>query len=341
MQTLKVPRVNASTLTFTANEMCLANILPTASTLSPAPGDEAALLKPFTYTTARPGKGVRKRLLTALNLWMKVPQADMECIAKVVSMLHDASLMLDDIEDGSQLRRGQPAAHTIYGVPHTVNAATYIHTLVYQKLSELKFTRGEYRDLVTIVTDELVCLHHGQSSDILWRDSFRCPSEAEYVVMVKNKTGGLFENGRETYDGLFNHRPGHSPVSRNYVLLADLIGIHFQIRDDYMNLQSLEYTSSKGFAEDLDEGKFSFPIIHAVHVDTSNRLILDTLKDRPVPPALKRQIINYLKYDTKSFDYTRSILEALEAKITHEVAILGGNTELSGIIKDLHVGTAI
>ncbi|KAF7341658.1 Terpenoid synthase [Mycena sanguinolenta] len=245
------------------------------------------VLEPFTYIAAQPGKGVRGRLLGAFNSWMNVPEAEMKSITKVIGMLHNASLILDDIEDGSQLRRGQPAAHIVYGIPRAVNAATYTHTLVYQELSRIKGARLEYGDLVTIVTEELVCLHQG-----------------------------------------------------DYVALADLIGVYFQIRDDYMNLQSSEYASSKGLAEDLDEGKFSFPIIHGVQANIYNHIILDVLKAQPATSALKMRAIDYLKAETKSFDYTLSILNALETNIIQSIAALGGNDGLSAIIADLHVAPA-
>ena len=50
----------------------------------------------------------------------------------------------------------------------------------------------------------------------------------------------------------------------NYVELTSLLGLYFQIRDDYANLRLDEYSENKSFAEDLTEGKFSFPIIHAI-----------------------------------------------------------------------------
>ncbi|KAF7340489.1 hypothetical protein MSAN_02120300 [Mycena sanguinolenta] len=308
--------------------MPLVDVLSAASNVTP-PYHGPSVLEPFTYVAAQPGKGVRGRLLGAFNSWMNVPEAGMDSITKVIGMLHNASLILDDIEDGSQLRRGQPAAHIVYGIPWAVNAATYTHALVYQELSRMKGGRLEYGDLVTIVTDELVCLHQGQGLDIIWRDSFHCPSETEYI-----ETGGLLRMGA------FHPFNDSSPISRDYVALADLIGVYFQIRDDYMNLQSSAYASSKGFAEDLDEGKFSFPIIHGVQVNISNNLILDVLKAQPATSALKMEVIDYLKAETKSFDYTLSILNALETNITQSIAALGGNEKLSSIIADLHVPPA-
>ena len=53
----------------------------------------------------------------------------------------------------------------------------------------------------------------------------------------------------------------------DYVPLVDLVGVLFQIRDDYINLQADEYATNKGFAEDLTEGKFSFSIVHGVRAN--------------------------------------------------------------------------
>jgi geranylgeranyl diphosphate synthase type 3 len=53
-------------------------------------------------------------------------------------MLHNASLLIDDIQDNSKLRRGVPVAHHIYGVPLTINTANYIYFLAMQKALTLQ-----------------------------------------------------------------------------------------------------------------------------------------------------------------------------------------------------------
>lgn len=62
----------------------------------------------------------------------------------------------------------------------------------------------------------------------------------------------------------------------DYVPLVNLIGIHFQIRDDYQNLQDSQYTNNKGFCEDITEGKFSFPIVHAILSRPDDRQLIST-----------------------------------------------------------------
>ncbi|KIK02501.1 hypothetical protein K443DRAFT_677580 [Laccaria amethystina LaAM-08-1] len=297
--------------------------------------NELAILEPFTFITSNPGKEIRGKLIEAFNTWLNVPMDKLLVITKVVNMLHAASLMVDDIEDDSQLRRGKPVAHKIYGIPQTINTANYVYFLAYQELFALRnnpTTSPPRKDLDALVTEELLSLHRGQGLEILWRDSLQCPSEEEYISMVNNKTGGLLRMGVKIMMAC-----GTTNIDVDYVPLVNLIGVFFQIRDDLMNLQSTEYTSNKGFAEDLTEGKFSFPVVHGIHADTSNRQILNVLQKRPTTPTLKVHTISYLKDHTKSFEYTLSVLKVLEIKTRAEIARLGGNAGLDRIMDLLHV----
>jgi geranylgeranyl diphosphate synthase type 3 len=102
---------------------------------------------------------------------------------------------MDDVEDNSELRRGEPVAHTIYGVPQTINTANYVYFQAIQELLKLQqssTTQGSgdkgkgkgKEDLIGLVTEELLNLHRGQGLDLFWRDSLVCPTEEEYVHMV-------------------------------------------------------------------------------------------------------------------------------------------------------------
>jgi geranylgeranyl diphosphate synthase type 3 len=94
---------------------------------------------------------------------------------------------VDDVEDSSILRRGIPVAHSIFGTPQTINSANYVYFKALQDLLLMNNPK-----LVEIFTEELLNLHRGQGMDLYWRDSLTCPSEADYLEMVGNKTGGLF-----------------------------------------------------------------------------------------------------------------------------------------------------
>ena len=75
----------------------------------PVSEQEHALLEPFYYLCENPGKLVRTKLIEAFSSeWLRVPADKLKAITDVVEMLHTASLLIDDIEDGSNLRRGIP-----------------------------------------------------------------------------------------------------------------------------------------------------------------------------------------------------------------------------------------
>ena len=151
-------------------------------------------------------------------------------------------------------------------------------------------------------------LHRGQGMDLFWRDTLSCPSEDDYLEMVSNKTGGLFRLAIKLMQA-------ESPVQDriNCVPLVTTIGLLFQILDDLLNLSSPTYTQRKGLCEDLTEGKFSFPVIHAIRADPKNRVLINILKQKTDDAEVKRYAVSYMER-MGSFVYTRKVLGVLEQK---------------------------
>lgn len=272
-------------------------------------------------------------MTAAFNDWLHVPQDQLTLIGKIVQMLHNASLLMDDVEDDAQMRRGTPVAHKIYGVPQTINTANYVYFLAYKELFALRDQSHANERLDEIVNEEFLNLHRGQGLEMYWRDSLQCPTEEEYIGMVNNKTGGLLRLAIKLM-------MVKSASNVDYVPLVNLIGVYFQIRDDYMNLQSDQYAVNKGFAEDLTEGKFSFPVVHAIRANQSNRQIINVLQKRPSTPTTKRYAISYMRDITESFKYTRAVLTSLEKQVRAEVERLGGNPKLDALLEQLKVPEA-
>ncbi|KAL1263676.1 hypothetical protein QQF64_006415, partial [Cirrhinus molitorella] len=243
-------------------------------------------------------------------------------IIEVTEMLHNASLLIDDIEDSSKLRRGFPVAHSIYGVPSVINSANYVYFLGLEKVLTL-----EHPEAVHVFTRQLLELHRGQGLDIHWRDTYTCPSEAEYRGMVLQKTGGLFGLAVGLMQ-LF------SDWKRDLKPLLDTLGLFFQIRDDYANLNSKEYSENKSFCEDLTEGKFSFPTIHAIWSRPESTQVQNILRQRTENVDIKRYCVDYLE-KVGSFAYTRQTLIDLEAEAYRLIAEFGGNPELEGLVQHL------
>lgn len=88
---------------------------------------------------------------------------------------------VDDIEDDSELRRGRPVAHRIFGVPWTINCANYVYFISLRRCQQLGNSHA-----MSVYVEEMLRLHQGQGIDIYWRDQCTCPSIEDYVKMVEN-----------------------------------------------------------------------------------------------------------------------------------------------------------
>ncbi|PPR01030.1 hypothetical protein CVT26_015631, partial [Gymnopilus dilepis] len=231
-------------------------------------------------------------------------------------------------------------------VPQVINTANYVYFQAFGHLSSLRGSTTDLARYHNIVIEELLNLHRGQGLDLYWRDTLSCPTEQEYIDMVNNKTGGLFRLAVRLMMAVATKNVGmfvfHNLSSfpsnalrtshRDYTPVVNLIGVYFQIRDDLCNLQSDKYSAHKGYAEDLTEGKFSFPVIHGIKANPNDRQLLNILQKRPSSPTLKDHAVAYLDKQTHSFEYCRSVLGELEQQVRGEIRRLGGNAALEKIV---------
>ncbi|XP_076317982.1 terpene synthase-like [Tachypleus tridentatus] len=284
--------------------------------------EDKILLQPFNYILQVPGKQIRSKLTKAFNHWLNVPLEKCQVISEVVQMLHNASLLIDDIEDNSCLRRGIPVAHHIFGVASTINTANYVCFLGLEKL--LKLGKPE---ATVVYTEQLLELHRGQGMEIYWRDNFVCPTEEEYKRMVKRKTGGLFGLAVRLMQ-LF------SDNKSDFTKLIGIMGLYFQIRDDYANLQFKEYTDNKSYCEDLTEGKFSFPIIHTIRSYPEDPRMINIIRQRTHDVEIKKYSVDLME-KFGSFEYARKTMKELDQEARTEVEILGGNPHLIAVLDEL------
>lgn len=270
---------------------------------------DTALLGPYNYLANNRGHNIREHLIAAFGAVIKVDKSDLETISHITKILHNSSLLVDDVEDNSMLRRGLPAAHCLFGVPQTINSANYMYFVALQEVLKLK----SY-DAVSIFTEEMINLHRGQGMDLYWRETLTCPSEDEYLEMVVHKTGGLFRLALRLMLSVASKQEDHEKINFDLTHLTDTLGVIYQILDDYLNLQSTELTENKGFCEDISEGKFSFPLIHSIRTNPDNHEILNILKQRTSDASLKKYAVDYMRTETKSFDYCLKRIQAMSLK---------------------------
>ncbi|KAH6641834.1 isoprenoid synthase domain-containing protein [Chaetomium tenue] len=306
------------------------------------------LEEPSRYIDSLPGKGIRHKAIQALNVWYRVPPQQAAIISKAVDLLHGASLMLDDIEDSSCLRRGKPAAHLVFGTMQTINSAGFRFLNALEEVRKLDSQR-----CMDVFCQELQDLYVGQSHDLSWTCTLSCPTEEEYLAMVDGKTAGLFRMLARMLDA-----QSSSPTKPDVALITrfmTLLGRFFQIRDDYMNLTSADYTKQKGFCEDLDEGKYSLPIIHALGRSDDSRpsnlmtkanshvtILQNLLSQRHIAGKMtldqKHLFLEHLK-QTGSLEYTRQAMGTLQLELKSLAREMGmhSNEKLAGLLETLKV----
>ena len=94
-------------------------------------------------------------------------------------------------------------------------------------------------------------------------------------------------------------------------------------------------SQTKGYCDDITEGKFSFPIIHAIRQSkTANNEILNILKLKVEDRTMKEHAVNYMRDVTKTFDYTKERLFSLRAKAWSAMEALGIPNEAMKVILD-------
>ncbi|KAJ6002734.1 hypothetical protein N7451_005281 [Penicillium sp. IBT 35674x] len=271
--------------------------------------DDSALMDPVHYIEFLPSKNMRSKLIDALNVWFKLPEKELDSIKGAINDLHNSTLILDDIQDTSNLRRGFATTHQVFGTAQCINSATY---MVARAASRLIVHPDPDQLLMKIFLEGLKKLAIGQSWDIDWKVKGKCPSTKGYMAMVDGKTGAMFEMIIRLMD--FFSTTASWPFEE-LTQLSTSLGRWYQVRDDYQNLQDEQYTSQKGFCEDLDEGKLSYPLTVCCHRDpTAEKIIMGIFRQAsggPLAINVKEQILELYRR-TGALQETWEMIEHLK-----------------------------
>lgn len=208
---------------------------------------------PFRYISGLRSKNIRTMLVKLLQPWSNMSDADTLLLSETVQDLHNASLLADDIEDHSETRRGALCAHHLFGIPLSMNAYGFAMVRTVAKMG------ARSPEAATLLSEALVCLHRGQGTDIYWTETGYQPTIQEYMDMVQCKTGALF-TVLPKIATLLGSTFSPDIWSERYKLL----GVYFQIRDDFCNACDPVYWLAKGFFEDMEEGKLSYMVLLAL-----------------------------------------------------------------------------
>ncbi len=237
----------------------------------------------------------------------------------IFEMVHNGTLMIDDIEDSSDLRRGQPCTHKVYGVDVAINAGNAMYYLPYTLIRDAKELSPEKRmALADIYGQEMLNVHIGQGMDILWhRGQKYSISEDEYLQMCAYKTGTLARMAARAGALL-----GGGSIEQQKALgkFSETIGVAFQIQDDLLNLAGEEFAKGKGVGEDIHEGKRTIMVLHTLNKanEKDKKRLLDILNSHPSDEKTIREAIAIIEKHG-SMDYARKKAKELVEKSWKDV----------------------
>ena len=202
--------------------------------------------------------------------------------ASAVEMVHNFSLVHDDIMDNDEMRHGVPTVHKKFGMPIAILAGDVLFSKAFQVITDSKLSPSATTQLVSRLSKACVDICEGQLLDVKMAEEKKIPSQAEYITMIGKKTAALFDVSCAMGALCATNKPkdiSHlSSFGRN-------LGIAFQITDDLIGVMGDPKITKKPVGNDLREGKKSLPILMAIKSAKGNdkKIILKAFGNSKVP----------------------------------------------------------
>lgn len=263
-----------------------------------------------------PGKQIRP-LLTLLSCGaMGGKPEDVLAMAAAIELIHNFSLIHDDVMDHSDLRRGRPTVWNLWGVNQAINTGDGAYGLSFQIVAETEVPNLDPRVIVhaeRILAKACVDTVKGQMLDISFESRDDVQAD-EYRLMVELKTGPLL--GAALAGGAIF---AGTPISQAETLISigRHLGIAFQIQDDVLGIWGKPEETGKSASDDLTAKKKSLPILWAYEHLTP--MVVSELHELYQHPAPLPADITTRLYDILTAEGVREAIQGEAQKHYTEV----------------------
>jgi geranylgeranyl diphosphate synthase, type I len=267
---------------------------------------------------ARRGKRLRPTMLMRICESEGAPLEHALDAAAAVELLHNYSLVHDDIEDRDEFRHGRRTLWSVYGIAQAVNTGDAMCALSFLTLMRAKALLGPARAL-----DVIERLHHahrtmcdGQSLDLQFESEGHVEL-ADYDLMIACKTGALFEAACSL--GACCAGVDESRIAC-YAAVGRAYGMAFQVRDDLLGIWASADRTGKSVAGDLMRRKWSFPVVWALARPPSpaREVIAAAYRSqRPLDPAEVQAVVAALEELGAREAATRAVAEPMAVVERH------------------------
>ncbi|MCX6773079.1 MAG: polyprenyl synthetase family protein [Candidatus Micrarchaeota archaeon] len=180
--------------------------------------------------------------------------------AVAIELFHNFTLIHDDIEDGSLMRRGTPCLHVKYGLPLALNAGDGLFMMVWQAAQKIEGPKRER--VISLLLSSFTKVLEGQAAELGWYYKNKWDvTEPEYYRVIEGKTGALIAASCEAGAILGN---ADEETCKQMSGFGMDLGLGFQIIDDVLNIVGDESKYGKEIGGDIQEGKRTLITIWAL-----------------------------------------------------------------------------
>ena len=231
------------------------------------------------YLTKAGGKMLRPALAVLTSEAVGGNKENAFKAGAAIELIHTFSLIHDDIMDDDDMRRGMPSVHKVWGEDVAILAGDTLFSKSFEIIlssNPKDIDPSQINQALATVADACVKICEGQALDMGFEDRYDV-TEDEYMEMIFKKTGALI--AAATKAGAIMGGASDDVVDAMYEY-GRLIGLAFQIQDDYLDLASDEETLGKPIGSDIGKGKMTIIAINGISSagDDSEKL-LEILKD--------------------------------------------------------------
>ncbi len=220
----------------------------------------ATLYAPARYILEGKGKRIRPFLTLLAAEAVCGSSENALNVALAVEILHNFTLIHDDIMDQAELRHGRPTVHKQWNVNAAILSGDMMIAYAYELALHGKSDR--HGELVHILNDANITICEGQALDMELEEK-KDATIADYLDMIAKKTGRLISAALEAGGVAGN---GTDEQLRSLVLFGEKIGRAFQIQDDYLDIMAEDGKSGKMAGGDIINGKKTYLLLRSLEL---------------------------------------------------------------------------
>lgn len=263
------------------------------------------------YIFAGGGKRMRPALVLLTAQLLERDGDEEVTYAAVVELIHNATLVHDDIIDQATLRRGQPSVNAVWGNSKTVLLGDWLYTTAMQMAlshGNLEVVQRLCTATLRMTEGELLSLE-GQGRASL--------SAEEYFRIIDRKTAELFAAAASLPALMKPARPAPAEALERY---GRALGTCFQLVDDLLDFTAREDDLGKPVLSDLKEGKLTLPLILAMErIDAGRRRWVEwVLEDRAFTRVTPEQLLEIV-HGEGTLDEVRDLAASLAAEASSQL----------------------